>query len=358
MTATLRILDANLNRAREALRVMEDAARFALNDAPSCEELKALRHELRACIDDLPPAAGVLEANRDVTGDVGTRITSPAEMSRGNLLDVVIAAGKRLTESLRVIEEIAKTLDPRVAQRIESLRYRSYAVDQQLQLRFGSGRAPQWRLCVLLTQSLCRRPWREVLGEAVAVSGGGGGGAGADCIQVREKDMPGGDLVQHVREVMGLVKPHASVIVNDRVDVALAAGADGVHLGQHDLSVHEVRRIAGRELIVGVSTHDLDEARAAIDSGADYCGVGAMFPTSIKPDRGPAGPRYLREFVAHFPTTPHLAIGGITTENIQQLLDAGARGVAVSTAVCAADEPGAACRAMREAIHNATASLC
>jgi thiamine-phosphate pyrophosphorylase len=116
-----------------------------------------------------------------------------------------------------------------------------------------------------------------------------------------------------------------------------------------------VRRIAGRELRVGVSTHDLDEARAAVEAGADYCGVGAMFSTTLKPDREPAGPRYMRDFIERFPHTPHLAIGGITAANIHQLVEAGARGVAVSTAVCGADDPGTVCRKLRDALDNVSA---
>ncbi len=372
---------------------MEDAARFALDDAGLCEELKSLRHELRAAIDQLlvslgGAGGGVLEANRDAAGDVGTAISTESEMQRpGGLLDVVIAAGKRLTESLRVIEEVAKTLGGSVrcasgdspgakwAGRIEALRYRAYDVDARLQLRFGSGRAVQWKLCLILTQSLCKRPWRQVLGAAIE--------AGCDCVQVREKEMDGGELLRHVKEVRQIVSSmtatredhsciddlrltidefpavgqiqqssivnrqssiHPAVIVNDRVDVAIAAGADGVHVGQHDLSVRDVRRLAGRSLIVGVSTHNMDEAKAAVEAGADYCGVGAMFATSLKPDRTPSGPGYLQAFVERYPNTPHLAIGGITPDNVQGLIEAGARGLAVSTAICGADDPGAIAR--------------
>jgi thiamine-phosphate pyrophosphorylase len=320
---------------------MEDAARFGLNDEPLCRDLKTLRHELRAATDALPIREGRLEAHRNVDGDVGTEVSTKAEMSRGSLHDVVVAAGKRLAESLRVIEEMAKTLDPRIAHDIESLRYRAYGVDKQLRLRFGAGSARQWRLCVLLTKSICRGPWNDVLCGALD--------GGADCIQVREKQLPARELIEHVRVVMDIAKPRAAVIVNDRADVALAAGADGVHLGQTDLSVQDVRRIAGRELLVGVSTHDLDEAREAVEAGADYSGVGTMFPTTLKPEREPAGPRYLREFVDRFPQSPHLAIGGITAANIHQMIEAGARGIAVSTAVCGAADAGAMCRQLLSA---------
>jgi thiamine-phosphate pyrophosphorylase len=310
---------------------MEDTARFALDDATLSAELKQLRHDLRSSLNALPE--GWLEANRNTPDDVGTEISTASEMTRDSFADVVIAAGKRLGESLRVIEEMSKTIDAGLARDIKQLRYRAYDIEQRLMLRLGSGRAKQWRLCLILTTTLCRRPWREVLGAAIE--------AGADCVQVREKEIDGGRLVQHVRDVIDIARQRGvSVIVNDRVDVALAAGADGVHVGQTDLSVHDVRRIAGRSLIVGVSTHDLNEARRAVEDGADYCGVGAMFQTSTK-QRQPSGIAYLRGFIDRYPSTPHLAIGGIDSANIAQLVDAGARGVAVSSGICRADDPGA-----------------
>ncbi len=205
-----RILDANANRAREAMRVMEDAARFALNDASLCESLKKLRHDLREALDGLPP--GWLEANRATPDDVGTSLSTGAEHRRANLVEIVIAAGKRLSESLRVIEETGKTLNISFSSQIESIRYRAYDLDSRLQMSLGTGRARQWRLCLLLTESLCRLNWRDVVGSALE--------NGAECIQVREKDMDAGALIDRVRDVVSLAHPKgASVIVNDRADL-------------------------------------------------------------------------------------------------------------------------------------------
>ncbi|MHC4219782.1 MAG: thiamine phosphate synthase [Planctomycetota bacterium] len=341
MTSVARILDANANRAREALRVMEDAARFALDDAKLSARLKSLRHDLREALAGLAP--GWLEANRDTAGDVGTSIATPAESERSGLADVAVAAGKRLGEALRVIEEAGKTIDPDLARVVEAIRYRFYDVESALHLRLGARRARQWRVCVLLTESLCRRPWSAVLAAVIE--------AGADCVQVREKQMTGGPLVRRVRQAIDVARPAgAAVIVNDRVDVAQAADADGVHLGTDDLSIADARRAVGRTLLVGASTHDLDEARAAVDAGADYCGVGAMFPTATRSGGAPSGPPYLRAFVQRFPEVPHLAIGGITPENLGSLVDHGVKGVAVSSAVCGAEDPGEVVRTLRDAL--------
>jgi thiamine-phosphate pyrophosphorylase len=131
--------------------------------------------------------------------------------------------------------------------------------------------------------------------------------------------------------------------------VALLSGADGVHLGQSDLTVRDVRRLAGARLIVGVSTHSHEEAERAADDGADYCGVGAMFATGTKP-RAVSGPEYLRWYTgsARVSRIPHLAIGGITPQRVGALVAAGCRGVAVSAAVCGAEDPAGVCREILE----------
>jgi thiamine-phosphate pyrophosphorylase len=166
--------------------------------------------------------------------------------------------------------------------------------------------------------------------------------------------MSGGVLRRRVEQVLEIARPAGvAVIVNDRPDVAIAAGADGVHVGPDDLSVADVRRIAGAALLVGASTHDLDEATAAVAAGADYCGVGAMFATETKPDRPPSGPEYLREYLRIFPRVPHLAIGGISPANVGRLAGAGAAGVAVCGAVCRAERPAEVVRALRRALERA-----
>ncbi len=341
MQPVARILDANANRAREALRVMEDVARFALDDGVLAAELKTLRHELGKALACLPE--GWLEVNRDTAGDVGTDIDAAGEHERAGLVAVATAAGKRLGEALRVIEETAKTVDSTLARRVEAIRYRAYEAESALQVRLAGGRARQWRVCVVLTESLCTRPWRDVL--AAAVDGG------AECVQIREKQMEASELRRRADQVIAIARPAGvSVIVNDRIDVALAAAADGVHLGTGDLSLTDARRLAGRTLLLGASTHDLAEARAAVEAGADYCGVGKMFETATKPATTTTGPRVLDAFVRAYPRTPHLAIGGITPANVGQLVEAGARGVAVSRAICAAEHPDRVVAAFRDAL--------
>lgn len=352
MNALARMIDANANRAREALRVMEDAARFALGDEALTRELKEIRHALREALSALPIDGAALLASRDTPGDVGTRVATPAEGRRGGLRDVAAAAGKRAGEALRVIEECAKTRGTSAGDitrsapagagahaRFEALRYRVYDAEKRLGLALAGARAPQWRLCVILTESLCVAPWLDVARAALD--------AGADCLQLREKSLTDRDLLARGEALVGVARGRAAVIVNDRPDIALLAGADGVHLGQTDLRVEHVRALAGERLLVGVSASTIEEARAALRDGADYCGVGAMFETATKRKDSIAGLGLMRAYVEHDPALPpHLAIGGVAPSNVASVAAAGARGVAVCSCVCAAERPEDVVRAL------------
>lgn len=331
MPGVKRILDANANRAREALRVMEDAARFVLDDERLSRMAKQLRHDLAEALSGV----GALDNWRDTPADVGTSITTGREMDRAGVAGVAQAAGKRLSEALRSLEEFGKTLPQAAcgfAPAIESLRYRGYTLEQQLNAALVSGRAQQWKLCVLISESLC--PDHNWMRVAEAVVEGG-----ADCIQLREKEIDAAELLDRTHQLVALCRPKGvSVIVNDRPDVALLGEADGVHLGQTDLPCAEVRKLAGTQLIIGVSTSNLDKAKQALADGADYCGVGPMFPTTTKHKPTLAGPAYLKAYLA-WGKLPHLAIGGITPGNITELIAVGVRGVAVSSTVCCSQTP-------------------
>ena len=340
MPSVLRIIDANANRSREALRVMEEAARFILNDADLAGAIKLLRHDLDQT---LAKIAG-LTAWRDTPGDVGTSLTTAREAKRDSVGEVVIAAGKRLSEALRTIEEYSKVLgtsanDLPVA--IEQLRYRGYELERRLNQAMGANHIKQWRLCVLISQDICgRNDWLMV--AAAAIDGG------ADCIQLREKPLDDGELLRRVSDLVKLARPRqVTVIVNDRPDIALLAGADGVHLGQDDLPCAQVRRIFGRQLLIGVSTANLDQAQRAAGDGADYCGVGPMFPSTTKHKDIIAGPEYLQAYLA-WGKRPHLAIGGIDHKNLASLVKLGIAGIAVSSCVCGSPDPAATCRQLRE----------
>ena len=278
-------------------------------------------------------------AARDVPNDVGTTITTETELRRDSAAAVVTAAGKRLGEALRTIEEYLKSEDVAAATRVQSLRYRTYALEALIlsTLTPGRERVRGVRLHVLVTEALCRRPWLETAEFALQ------GGAGV--LQLREKLMDGGELLARARQIVALCRQYDAVaIINDRPDIAILSGADGVHVGQGDLPATAVRQLLGPDKIIGVSTHAIAQARRAIDDGADYIGIGPIFASTTKPQDALAGLNYAAQAV-RLPI-PSVAISGITSDNVRQLAARGVRGVAVSSAVLSAPDPATAARAI------------
>jgi thiamine-phosphate pyrophosphorylase len=339
--AVIRILDANLNRAREAMRVMEEYARFVLNDGGLSQGIKDLRHRLAAACAQSYLANVV--ALRDSAGDVGAMQVGAGEYSRTSAGDVVVVAGKRLSEALRVLEEYGKTIDAGWAAQIERLRYLGYDLEKRLccivqaRTRFGGV-----RLYVLVTADLCRGDWREVVKAAIE--------GGADCVQLREKELTDAQFVDRSGEFCTLCRAGGALsVINDRADVAVACVADGVHLGQEDMDAGAARRVVGADRLVGVSTHSVEQAQAAALLCPDYIAVGPMFATELKPEYGVAGPQALSA-VREATSVPLVAIGGIDAANVKAIVDAGVRCVAVCRAVIGAEDVTAAARRIRAAL--------
>jgi len=324
MRSVFRILDASLNRAREALRVLEDLARFHHDDEAGARRLKEARHAL-----DLAgrPHRTEFLAARDSAGDVGREGDRPVDRPRP-LAEVAAANFKRAEEAVRTIEETAKGRFPEMSREAHRLRYVLYGIekgwsDPLLRLRAA-------RLYVLLDPAAARGPLERVAREALR--------GGADILQFRQKPRVDLGLARALRAVAR----DALFIVNDRPDLALAAGADGVHLGADDLPVEAARRLGLP--IVGATTHSLAEARRAAAAGADYISVGPMFPTSRKPGLEPRGFEYLA--AAKRLGIPFFCIGGITRRNARRDLE---RAAVCGGVIDQPDVAGAA-RAIRRAL--------
>lgn len=330
----LRIIDANFNRSREALRVMEEYARFVLDDRAATEQLKSLRHELTAAINAMAPVGQRLAA-RDTPGDVGTDLTVSTEQRRADALAVFDSAAARLAESLRALEEFGKVIDTQAAARLEACRYRSYELGSRLAfVGRRHRRLREARLYVLVTESLCRRSAMETI-EQVAR-------AGADIVQLREKGLQDGELLRRATQATLICRScDALFIVNDRPDIALLSKADGVHVGQDDLPVASVRRIVGPDVLIGLSTHKLQQFEAALRQQPDYVAVGPMFDSATKPQEHIAGPALLAKAAAQT-ELPIVAIGGINAENIAQLQPCRSFCAAVCSAVISDADPAAA----------------
>ena len=178
---------------------------------------------------------------------------------------------------------------------------------------------------------------------------------GADTIQYRQKSGATREMIEIARNMKRLCsEAGVTFIVNDRLDVAIAAEADGVHLGQDDFPIPMARELLGKARIIGGSAATLDEARKCLSEGADYVGFGPVYPTSSKDDAGPvSGIDILKQVVEIIPL-PIIAIGGVGAENIPDVMRAGARGIAVISAVCCQDDPEEATRTLYQALNKGT----
>jgi thiamine-phosphate pyrophosphorylase len=249
---------------------------------------------------------------------------------------------KRLQESLRSIEEFGKVLGPQLGREAESLRYRAYTLERALSLGAASReKLASARLYVLLTRAQCVASLDWTIREAAR--------GGADVFQLREKAMPDRELLALAREVRRWTRETGALFVlNDRPDIARCE-ADGVHLGQDDMTVKDARRIAGPDILIGVSTHSIEQLRAAILDGADYVGIGPTFPSRTKAFDHFPGLDFVQAATAET-SLPAFALGGIGPENVGQVVAVGGRRVAVSSAVCAADDPEQAARLLKAAL--------
>ena len=334
-----RIVDASANRVREALRVLEDHCRFVLGDALLSATCKEIRHGLAAALAELP--AGLLLAARDTEHDVGTAISTESERSRDSLAAIVAANAKRLEEGLRSLEEYGKLLSGDFGVRIERLRYASYTLEKSLVLGGDARkRLATARLYALVTESACRA---SLVGTVRELAEGG-----VDIVQLREKEAGDREILAKAREIRAITRRFGIVfIMNDRPDLARLAEADGVHLGQEDVTVADARRLLGPDSLIGVSTHSLDQLRTAVRDGASYVGVGPTFASSTKTFAEFPGIDYVHN-AAQATSLPAFAIGGITLDNVGEVLDAGATHcIAVSAALGGADDPRRAAQMFR-----------
>jgi len=338
-----RIIDANFNRAREAIRVMEEFCRFALNSELLTGRAKQLRHELSACLNKLDTSR--LISSRDTLGDVGVGKTVSNQLQRANLRDCFTAAAKRLTEALRVLAEMTQTFAPLAACTIEKLRYDAYTLEKDIVIFSDTAeRFRRVRLYIIITSNLPA----DVLSLTCRCVAGG-----ADCIQLRAKTIQDDALFALAVEFVKICKAAGVLsIINDRPDIAVAAGADGVHLGQNDLPVEQTRKLQLNPLIIGKSTHSPEQLRLACWENPTYVSLGPIFPTPTKPAVSAVGPDYIRQAAGILSHTGigNVAVGGINMDNVEEVLAAGAKAVAVCSAVTSANDPMAACRTLKEKI--------
>jgi len=338
-----RIVDANLNRGREAIRVVEEYCRFALNCESLWGQAKQLRHKLSKTAEKLDQ--NKLLASRDVSADVGAGRIVADQFERKTVEDTCKAACKRLTEALRALAEMAQLFDRQTANDFERLRFEAY----DLEKRIATFAAPAERfketsLYVVISSGLAS----EVINITQKCISGR-----ADCIQLRPRGMSDDQLRAVAVEFVGLCREGGVLsIINDRADIAVVSGADGVHVGQNDLPVEQVRRLQLSPLIVGKSTHSFEQLERACANEITYAALGPVYATPTKPSAQPVGLEYVRQASNRLLKAGicGVAIGGINQDNVEDVLKAGARTIAVCSAITEAKEPADACRKLKDKI--------
>jgi thiamine-phosphate pyrophosphorylase len=337
----LRLIDANLNRVSEGLRLLEDISRFIINDASLSAALKSMRHEILGKHFSLQKE---LLSARNSAEDVAA--FAEEEMHRADLPAIVSANARRVTESLRVLEECSKlpdlALDPA---RFKQARFALYELERTLTGKLLRCEKRITGLYVIIdTEIIGERDEVEICRQAIR--------GGARTIQLRDKTRSKAEVLagaQKLKEVCD--QCDVPFIVNDYLDIAIASRADGLHLGQGDLPVSIARRLLPIDKIIGCSTTTLEEAVKAEADGADYVAVGAIYPTPCKADAVVVGLERLCQARKAI-SLPIVAIGGIDIENAPEVIDAGADAIAVISAVVGATDVQDAARKLAERIQK------
>ena len=321
-----RLIDANLDRSREGLRVVEDWCRFGLERDDLVISLKDWRQRLGKLHQERYKQA------RSTVTDPGAGLEHPAQLDRHSPRQVVEANCGRVQEALRVLEEYGRSVDPLLASEAAAIRYGLYDLEVTcLKATGGNNRRNRLRDCQLC---LITTPCPDLIDRVTAALR-----SGVAMVQHRCKSGSDRERLEEARTLADLCQHHgALLIINDRIDLALAVDADGVHLGQDDLPTDVARGLIGPERLLGRSTHSLDQVAQANREDCDYLGLGPVNTTAVKPERPAIGAALVGEALA-IAQKPVFAIGGITQTNLSQLTATGCRRVAVIGAIMGADNP-------------------
>ncbi len=346
----LRILDVNLNRIGEGLRLLEDVTRFILNDPELSEQLKNMRHELLP--KDRSLQTRLLKARR-ANEDVGAFLDVDSEAERTDAVSLVSANSRRVQQSLRVLEELAKVHGDDFGldwDKFKHARFALYTLEQKMVLellRHNKKEQVAGLYVIIDTQALRGRSEIEIARQAIQ--------GGVRIIQLRDKLRPKGMLVPLARELKKVcAESDVLFIVNDYIDLAIDSDADGLHIGQEDLPFATARKMLPADKILGCSSATLEEALNAEKEGADYIAVGSIYSTPSKSGARLAGLKTLRQ-VKKKVSVPVVAIGGINEDNITHVISAGANAVAVISAVLGADDIREASQRLTEIINRGSA---
>ncbi|MFA5114287.1 MAG: thiamine phosphate synthase [Candidatus Margulisiibacteriota bacterium] len=308
-----RIIDVNLNRATEGLRVVEEICRFVLEDQRLTVTAKKLRGQLSRVV----PHS--LLASRDSAGDVGREPYTRDEGRRAKVEDIFKANMKRAQEAVRVLEEFAKLLSPVYGRKFKAIRFKLYELEKELAPRVSKAEKLDFSSYLIIDPSVHKEPLKLLR-------------SGVKIVQLRAKDLNTTDYLRLAQKIGRAARAKGiTFLLNDHWRLVKQAGADGVHLGWEDLkgrSMAGIKKALGRDKIIGLSAQSLSEAGKAARLGPDYIGFGPVFATPLKGQVKPTGLKALGRAVK-LVRNPIVAIGGINKQNYRQVLATGCSRYAV-----------------------------
>ncbi|MBN1161770.1 MAG: thiamine phosphate synthase [Dehalococcoidales bacterium] len=341
-----RIIDANINRLGEGLRVLEEFARMTLNDAVLMQKLKDMRHRT---VETNAEMYKKLINSRDVVGDIGSDMNATGEKNEREPQGIIAANAKRAQESLRVLEEMGKipalNLD---SEKYRKARFELYTLEKELVARISrKDKLERIKGIYVIIDAAWLKGRKPADVAKQAIKGG------ASVIQLRCKECSHREFLDMAGDIQEVCREKGVLfIVNDSLEIALAVKADGLHAGQEDMPAGELKKLLPIDMILGYSARTMVVAKKAGKEGADYLGIGAMFATTTKKSAEVVGPERISK-IKKVLDLPIVAIGGINKANITEVMEAGANAAAVISAVMGADDIEKATRELVNIIKGA-----
>ena len=322
----LQIIDANLDRAREGLRVLEDWARFGLGENDCVAKIKNYRQILGK------NHLEVYKQSRNYIDDKCKGLSHQEQFNRKNSEQIISSNSARVQEALRVIEEFSRLQNHELSKIASEIRYEIYTIEIDLlsysKFKKSEEILKENDLYVITDQ---KDNLLEIIEEILI--------AGARIIQHRFKKGTDKDHLQEAIMIKNLCKKYDSLfIINDRIDIALASNADGIHLGQDDLDLKTARKLLGYSKIIGISANNETDISNALREGCDYIGIGPVFETETKKNKKPLGIEKIKILTKDL-NIPWFAIGGIKSNNISYLRSHGFKKVALVSQLMNSKDP-------------------
>lgn len=338
MNKVIRILDVNFNRIREGLRVIEETLRFIYRDEKNLKKIRDLRHLIsKKIFEYIPPE--ILKSSRDIEQDIGKKFKTE---EKGNFKGIIEKNFLRIEEAARCLEEYGKIVNKQFSNFFHSVRFKIYQIEKDILTYISRKKIKVPILYVILNLKEDEGNFLKFAKKVIE--------AKPEIIQLRYK----GENIRHfskiAKELKKIIPDEIIYLINDRIDISIICESDGVHIGQKDIEIEDVRKLIP-EKIVGISTGNISEIKKVKNQDVDYVAIGSVFPSPTKPEKKVIGTEILKTAKKYI-SIPLIGIGGINIENVKKAIENGADGVAVISAVENSEDPVKTIKKLKEEIYK------